>query len=81
MNIIKIQEQLDENRRSVAFDSYDITVKQLYDMILEEMIGIAPEYQRHFIWEAIGTHRVSSAWHSGPKPLHGNKQRCIMGRC
>ena len=52
MNIIEIQKQLDENRRSVGFDSYDITVKQLYDMILEKMIDIAPEYQRHFVWDA-----------------------------
>lgn len=52
MNIIKIQEQIDANRRSVAFDSYDITVKQMYDMILEGMIDIAPEYQRHFKWDA-----------------------------
>lgn len=52
MNIEKIQEQLDKKRRSVAFDSYDITVRQLYDMILEGMINIAPEYQRHFVWDA-----------------------------
>ncbi len=52
MNIIEIQKQLDENRRSVAFDSYDITVKQLYDMIVERMIDISPEYQRHFVWDA-----------------------------
>lgn len=51
MNIIKIQEQLDSNRRSVAFDSYDITLKQIYDMLLEGMIDIAPEYQRHFVWD------------------------------
>lgn len=51
MNIIKIQEQLDKNRRSVAFDSYDITLKQLYDMVLEGMVDIAPEYQRHFVWD------------------------------
>lgn len=53
MNIIKIQEQLDTNRRSVAFDSYDITLKQLYDMVLEEMVDIAPEYQRHFVWDDV----------------------------
>jgi len=52
VSIIEIQKQLDENRRSVGFDSYDITVKQLYDMILEKMIDIAPEYQRHFVWKA-----------------------------
>jgi len=51
LNIIKIQEQLDTNRRSVAFDSYDITLKQLYDMVLEGMVDIAPEYQRHFVWD------------------------------
>ena len=51
MNIVKIQEQLDINRRSVAFDSYDITLKQLYDMVLERMVDIAPEYQRHFVWD------------------------------
>jgi uncharacterized protein with ParB-like and HNH nuclease domain len=52
LNIIKIQEQLDSNRRSVAFDSYDITLKQLYDMVLEGMVDIAPEYQRHFVWDS-----------------------------
>ena len=46
-----IQEQIDNNRRSVAFDSYDISVRQLYDMILEGLIDIAPEYQRHFVWD------------------------------
>lgn len=51
MNFIKIQEQLDSNRRAVAFDSYDITLKQLYDMVLEGMVDIAPEYQRHFVWD------------------------------
>ena len=51
MDIIKIQAQIDSNRRSVAFDSYDITVKQMYDMILDGMIDIAPEYQRHFKWD------------------------------
>lgn len=47
-----IQEQLDKNRRSVAFDSYDLAVRQLFDMVTEKMIDIAPEYQRHFKWNA-----------------------------
>jgi uncharacterized protein with ParB-like and HNH nuclease domain len=51
MDIEKIQAQLDKNRKSVSFDSYDITIKQLYDMTLEGMIDIAPEYQRHFVWD------------------------------
>lgn len=52
MNIIKIQGQLDSERRSVAFDSYDITLKQIYDMVLEGMVDISPEYQRHFVWDS-----------------------------
>lgn len=51
MDIIKIQEQLEKNRRSVSFDSYDITVRQLYDMVNEQAIDVAPDYQRHFIWD------------------------------
>jgi len=51
MDVIKIQEQLDKNRRTVSFDSYDITVRQLLDMVSEKAIDIAPEYQRHFIWD------------------------------
>lgn len=50
MDAIKIQNQLDENRRTVSFDSYDITVRQLYDMLVSKMIDMAPEYQRHFKW-------------------------------
>lgn len=51
MDAIKIQEQIDNNRKSVAFDSYDIAIRQLYDMAKEKMIDIAPDYQRHFIWD------------------------------
>lgn len=52
MDIVRVQDQLEKNRRSVAFDSYDITLKQLYDMVLEGMVDIAPEYQRHFVWDS-----------------------------
>ncbi|MBU2018502.1 MAG: DUF262 domain-containing protein [Bacteroidetes bacterium] len=48
-----IQEQLDANRRTVSFDNYDITVRQLYDMIMERQIELQPEYQRHFVWDNI----------------------------
>ncbi|QKG54624.1 DUF262 domain-containing protein [Hymenobacter sp. BRD67] len=51
MEAAKIQEQLESNRRSVAFDSYDITVRQLFDMVSESLIDVTPEYQRHFIWD------------------------------
>jgi len=50
MNANVIQEQLEINRRSVAFDSYDLAVRQLADMLIEKMIDIAPAYQRHFKW-------------------------------
>lgn len=48
-----IQEQLDQNRRTVSFDNYDITVRQLFDMIAENQIELQPEYQRHFIWDDV----------------------------
>ena len=51
MDALLIQDQLDDNRRTVAFDSYDITLKQLYDMVCQGMIDIAPDYQRHFVWD------------------------------
>ncbi len=50
---MNIQEQLDNNRRNVSFDNYDITVRQLYDMIIERQIELQPEYQRHFIWDDV----------------------------
>lgn len=48
-----IQEQLDSNRRTVSFDNYDITVRQLYAMIAEKQIELQPEYQRHFVWDSV----------------------------
>jgi len=48
-----IQDQLDKNRRTVSFDNYDITVRQLFLMISENQIILKPEYQRHFVWDAI----------------------------
>lgn len=51
MNLSEIQKQIDNNRRTVGFDNYDITVQQLFNMIVSGAIDIAPEYQRHFAWE------------------------------
>lgn len=42
--------ELNENRRKVDFDTYDITVKELVGMIGDGVINIAPEYQRQFRW-------------------------------
>jgi uncharacterized protein with ParB-like and HNH nuclease domain len=47
---ISVQDQLDKHRKSVAFDSYDVAVRELIGMISTDMIDIAPEYQRHFKW-------------------------------
>lgn len=44
-------EQLDREKRSVSYDAYDVTVRQLVDMVSAKEIDIAPEYQRHFVWD------------------------------
>lgn len=48
----RINTELKEQRRSVGFDTYDITAKQLLDMVAEGQIHVAPDYQRHFVWKA-----------------------------
>jgi hypothetical protein len=42
--------ELSENKRKVDFDSFDITVKELISMVSDDILNIAPEYQRHFRW-------------------------------
>jgi hypothetical protein len=44
-------EQLDREKRTVSYDAYDITVRQIIDMVHNKEIDIAPEYQRRFIWK------------------------------
>lgn len=44
-------DQLDRQKRSVSYDMYDITVRQLVDMVSGKEIDVAPEYQRHFVWD------------------------------
>ena len=51
MNISQLANEIREQRRNVGFDTYDITVKQLIDMVAEGQIHVAPEYQRHFVWD------------------------------
>lgn len=53
MNPAKAAAEIREERRSVGFDSYDITAKHLIDMVGENQILIAPEYQRRFIWDDV----------------------------
>ena len=45
-----LTEQLEREKRTVSFDAYDITIRQLIDMVSNHEIEIAPEYQRHFVW-------------------------------
>lgn len=49
--LTKLQEQLDKERRLVSFDSYDLTVSSLMEMIVSGAVFVPPEYQRQFIWE------------------------------
>lgn len=50
MNLARLTTEIREQRRNVGFDTYDITVKQLVDMVAEGQIHVAPDYQRHFVW-------------------------------
>lgn len=49
--IQSIQAQLDSKRKTVAFDSYDLSVRQVLEMIESGDIFVPPEYQRQFIWD------------------------------
>jgi hypothetical protein len=42
--------ELNDQRRKVDFDTFDITVKELLSMVVEGLVDIAPEYQRQFRW-------------------------------
>jgi uncharacterized protein with ParB-like and HNH nuclease domain len=46
-----LQTQLEKERKLVSFDSYDLSVRQLLDMIEAGEIFVPPEYQRQFIWD------------------------------
>jgi len=49
---VGFQDQLQRERRTVSFDSYDITIRQLIDMFEKKELDISPEYQRQFVWDA-----------------------------
>jgi hypothetical protein len=51
INFAEFQDQLQAERRTVSFDSYDITVRQLVDMFANSELDIYPDYQRQFLWE------------------------------
>lgn len=45
-----LQSQLEVERRAVSFDSYDMTIRQIFEMYSEGLIYVPPEYQRQFVW-------------------------------
>jgi len=49
--LTRLQTQLNKERRLVSFDSYDMTVKQIFDMFADGSIFVPPEYQRQFVWD------------------------------
>jgi hypothetical protein len=49
--IMDLITQLNDLKRKVDFNTYDISVKELISMVSEGIIEIAPEYQRQFRWD------------------------------
>jgi hypothetical protein len=69
MDISRAAAEIRDERRSVGFDSYDITVKQLLDMVGEKQINVAPDYQRRFVWgEERQSHLIESIFLGIPIP-------------
>lgn len=50
---MEILTQLNELKRKVDFNTYDISVKEIISMVGEGIIDIAPEYQRQFRWKEL----------------------------
>lgn len=46
-------DQLNTEKHRVDFNTFDITVKELINMVNESYIDIAPEYQRQFRWDDV----------------------------
>lgn len=53
MNFSEMLAEIQKERRTVGFDTYDITIKQLIDMIAEKSINVSPDYQRRFVWDDV----------------------------
>jgi hypothetical protein len=51
MSPVSLVEQLDQHRRKVGFDTFDIIVQQLISMVETGSIDVAPAYQRQFRWD------------------------------
>ncbi len=64
-----IIEQLDRQRRTVDFDTYDIIVQQLVTMVASGSIDVAPTYQRQFRWDHTKrSHLIESIFLGVPVP-------------
>jgi hypothetical protein len=64
-----LSEQLDNQRRKVDFDTYDISVRQLISMFETKAIDVAPVYQRQFRWDNLKrSHLVESVFLGVPVP-------------
>ncbi len=57
-------EQLNEQKRKVDFDTFDISVKELVSMTSDKLIDIAPKYQHRFRLDAPRSTDVSAATES-----------------
>lgn len=49
--MVELNSQLDEQKRKVSFDTYDITIQQLISMFRDGSIDVAPVYQRQYRWD------------------------------
>jgi hypothetical protein len=75
----KLQAQLDQQRRTVDFDTYDILLQQLLAMLQAKDIDIAPSYQRQFRWNLARCSQLVESFFLGiPVPiLFANRQRIV----
>jgi hypothetical protein len=68
-SIEKLTNQLDQQRRKVDFDTYDISVEQLISMVRSGAIDVAPVYQRQFRWDNLKrSHLIESLFLGVPVP-------------
>ena len=69
MNTAALFEQLDQQRRKVDFDTYDIIIQQLISMVESGAIDVSPAYQRQFRWNNTKrSHLVESVFLGIPVP-------------
>ncbi|MEO7718603.1 MAG: DUF262 domain-containing protein [Capsulimonas sp.] len=45
-------DQLNKQKRRVDFDTFDLSVREIVGMVGDDLINIAPEYQRQFRWNS-----------------------------